>query len=177
MSDTQLLFIRHWLRKGKEDGMKRLGGLLGVYWTSENYNPNNRGNDSEPRDRLTEMWVPMLSALAPEVMDKTLKSNLKTRSEVVHDKAPTRTLDGDEYDMSQVPANDYMNLWKQGEEPRPIDGLPPLPTEPQEERAIKPLAEPLKAKTPQGLDVTFDLDEIAKLDPELAKHLDPNTSW
>lgn len=174
MSDTQLLFIRHWLRKGKEDGMKRLGGLLGVYWTSENYNPNNRGNDAEPRDRLRELWVPLLSALAPEVMDKTLKSNLKTRDEVVKDSAPVRTIDGDEYDMSRVPANDYMKLFQQGTEPRPVDGPPPLP-EP-EERAIKPLDAPLQS-VPQGHNVTFDLEAIAKLDPELAKHLDPNSSW
>lgn len=174
MSDTQLLFIRHWLRKGKEDGMKRLGGLLGVYWTSENYNPNNRGNEADSRERLREIWIPMLSALAPEAMDKTLKGNLKTRDEVIKDSAPVRTVDGDEYDMSRVPANDYMKLFQQGTEPRPVDGPPPL-AEP-EERVIKPLDAPLQS-SPQGLNVTFDLEAIARLDPELAKHLDSNSSW
>jgi hypothetical protein len=35
------------------------------------YNPNNRGNEAESRDRLQELWVPLLSALAPEVMEIT----------------------------------------------------------------------------------------------------------
>lgn len=173
MSDTQLLFVRHWIRKGRDDAMKRLGGLLGVFWTSENYNPKTSGEGSN--ERLSEIWVPLLSALAPEVLQKTLKNNLKTRDEVI---TPAQRVSSDgEYDMSQVPATDYLKMFNGGI-PAPQNTMPPPPDDPTP-RAIQPLAKtiPPPTKSPGGLNVEFDLEKIALQDPELAQHLRQDASW
>lgn len=171
MTDVQLMFVRHWIKKRQDDSMKKLGGLLGVYWTSENYKPSLQSTYQAEKKKVKEIWTPLAAILNPDVLNKVLEGSL----DFSDSNSSMITNDG-EFDMSKVPANDYLKMWNQQQK---------KDSEQRSEQVSEPQAEPAKQFNRLPSDdivmaapgTKIDLEAIAALDPELARHLDPNVQW
>lgn len=160
MTEIQVLFVLHWRRKREREARRRLGELLGVYWTADSYKGS--GGTGGHKERVKELFLPLAAILNPETLYKTLDKTL--------DRDPgggsTSGRPPSEFDLASIPLDDYKKLFD--ETGVPSEGLPPLVRTPA---PVKPVTQ----ATP--LETKIDLDAIAAIDPELARHLDPNATW
>ena len=162
MTEIQVLFVLHWRRKREREARRRLGELLGVYWTADSYKGSGGTGSSA---RVKELFLPLAAILSPETLYKTLDKTL--------DRDPgggsTAGRPPGEFDLASIPLDDYKKLFE--ETGVPSAGLPPRkPVEPTQAPVPPvPKATPVKAE--------IDLEAIKAVDPELARYLDPNAAW
>ena len=155
MSEYQLMFVRHWIERGRTRDRKSLGGLLGVYWTSD----MRRGAHGEQSTKkLRELFLPLAGILNPDVLNKTLDRTLDTSDE--SNQSQSMTDFGPGQFLGSIPVKEYQELFN-GLPSMPIDGLPPIET-------------PKPVKVSKDLPVGLDIERLKLVDPELARHLDPD---
>lgn len=160
MSKYQLMFVHHWIEAGRLRDRKSLGGLLGVYWTSDQVRASSGDQTMSKKHR--EAFIPLAGLLAPEVLQKTL-DRVMDKSETRESQSMTEF--GPGKFLGELPINEYQELFKQVQpEFMPQNGLPPISQE-------KPKAVP---KAVKGLPPGIDLEKLKREDPELARHLDPD---
>lgn len=175
LSTVQLLWLAYWRRKLEQMRMRRLGEMLGVIWTADMYKKSDAGHVAK---RVKEVFIPLAASIAGkslyDALDKTLDTNPTPTSGT--------TQDPDRVDMSAISVEAYRKLFQEGQKPAiPNGGLlspahGPAPLRNDQEPATADSGAHTVQATPNN-QPEFDLEAIAKTDPELARHLDATKAW
>ena len=156
MTDLQLQFVRHWIETGKAHDRRSLGELLGVYWTSKGYRGSKSAGDG-PSKKSDEVFLPLAAILNPDVLHKTL-------DRVLNGGNSSQSMPG-EFNLGELPYDEFQKLFRQAPS-APVESVPT----PEPPKRAAPVS---SNDLPPGL----DLEELRRVDPDLAAHLDPNAGF
>lgn len=178
LSTVQLLWLAYWRRKREQLNMRRLGEMLGVIWTADMYKKSDAGHVAK---RVKEVFIPLAASIAGkslyDALDKTLDTNPTPTTGTVQDP--------DRIDMSSISVDAYRKLFQESQQKpaipnggllSPAHGPAPLRNDQGHDQGVQGSSVHTVQATPSN-QPEFDLEAIAKTDPELARHLDETKAW
>lgn len=178
LSTVQLLWLAYWRRKREQLNMRRLGEMLGVIWTADMYKKSDAGHVAK---RVKEVFIPLAASIAGkslyDALDKTLDTNPTPTTGTVQDP--------DRIDMSSISVDAYRKLFQESQQKpaipnggllSPAHGPAPLRNDQGQDQGVQGSSVHTVQATPSN-QPEFDLEAIAKTDPELARHLDETKAW
>jgi hypothetical protein len=178
MSDIELKFVHHWIKRKRNDDWQTWGEMLGIYWTSDKFAPKSGNENASSSEKKRKVLLPLAGIIAPDTLHKTLERVLDKSPEPSkkgESSALAKTVDG-HYSLDSLPLDKYKELFNFA-----LDETSKSQTPAEQTQAT---ASQLPAISTDGLVLTdmfsspkFDLDKIRQSDPELAKHLDPECQW
>jgi hypothetical protein len=170
MTDIQLRYVHHWTTKKRDDSWQMLGEMLGVYWTSDKFVSTGKVSDSPSKRR--KVLLPLAGIIAPDTLQKTLDKVLDKTPETPSKTGElAKTVDG-HYSLDSMPLDKYKELFDfaVGESTK----SPETPAD----RLKKPNTSSDSIMFTDAFNTPkLDIDKIKNVDPELAKHLDPDYQW
>ena len=178
MSMVQLCWLSYWRIKKERKQLRGLGELLGVIWTSETYR---KSPVSQTHKRVKEAFIPLAALINGESLYKTLDKILDTSPTAGANNPAQQDLG------SMLSMQAYQKLFQDNKQQTESGGplipghpllsktahVPGAPTTPVTSPATR--AQPSVPATPNTAAV--DLEKLRAIDPELARHMDPDAAW
>lgn len=174
---AQLCWLAYWRTKKERRQIRSIGELLGVIWSADTYK---KSPASKLGKRVKEAFIPLAAIINGESLYKTLDRILDTDGSTTSHNPLQEDLG------STLSMQVYQKLF-QDNQPKAENGGPLIPGHPLLAKKAPvpapqtapgspvPYVQPAVPATPNTTEI--DLERMRELDPELAKHLDPDAAW
>jgi len=170
MSMVQLSWLSYWRAKKERRQVRSLGELLGVIWSADTYK---KSPASKLGRRVKEAFIPLAAIINGEALYKTLDKILDTNGNTTSHNPNMQDLG------SALSMQAYQKLFQDNQE-KPADGKPLIPGHPLLAKKVPgptpvPHVQPAAPATPSK--AVVNLEQLREMDPELARHMDPDAAW